>query len=100
MCRVLEGLKSDLAQRSEHRTVNRDTRPIPVLCYHNIFILPEFDLTPGVKEGIRNVKEEFSKRADSILLNYIEYRKFGKNFLKKQRLSPDGMMQLAIQVKG
>jgi len=51
-----------------------------------------------VKEGIKQVKEEFSKRADSIVLNYIEYRRFGKNFLKKQRLSPDGMMQLAIQV--
>ena len=61
-------------------------------------MFPEFNLTPGVKEGISRVKEEFSKRADSILLNYIEYNKFGKNFVKKQRLSPDGIMQLAIQV--
>ena len=62
------------------------------------FMFPEFTLTPGVKEGIKQVKEEFSQRADSILLNYIQYGRFGKNFLKKQRLSPDGMMQLAIQV--
>ncbi|KAI0230258.1 Carnitine O-palmitoyltransferase 2, mitochondrial [Lamellibrachia satsuma] len=77
--------------------ISPNSRPAPVDSASAVQKL-EFDLTPGLKEGISNVKEKFSKRTDSILLNYIEYRKFGKNFLKKQRLSPDSMIQLAIQL--
>lgn len=55
-------------------------------------------LTDELKADIQNARSDFDKTVSGLNLHYIEYPKLGKDFIKKQKLSPDSFMQLAIQV--
>ena len=65
-----------------------------------LFSYPEeFKLTDEIKASIDEAKTNFKNTSAGLDLNYVEFTKFGKNFIKKQGVSPDSFMQLAIQVE-
>ena len=47
---------------------------------------------------INSAKKAFHEKTSTLSLDYLEYDKFGKNDIKKMKVSPDSFMQLAIQV--
>ena len=61
-------------------------------------VLSDFMLTEELKNEIDNAKQKFKTTVKDLDLDYVHFRKFGKNFIKSQKLSPDSYMQLAIQV--
>ena len=61
--------------------------------------LAEFALDPKLKEYIKENKESFAAKCASMDLDHLEYQTFTKKFLKEKGVSPDAMLQFAIQVK-
>lgn len=57
-----------------------------------------FNLSPRVSEAIVSAKNEVEARCKSLSVDTLEYQKYGKSFIKSKKLSPDGLLQLAIQV--
>lgn len=58
----------------------------------------DLNLSPQVAEAVEDAKKEVEERCQSLSFNTVQYHKFGKNFIKKLKLSPDAVLQLAIQV--
>lgn len=56
------------------------------------------NLSPPIIEAIEEAKKEVEERCLTLSVNIIQHHKFGKNFIKKLKLSPDAILQLAIQV--
>nr|XP_028589279.1 carnitine O-palmitoyltransferase 2, mitochondrial isoform X1 [Podarcis muralis] len=57
-----------------------------------------FKLNDALKEGITKAKQNFDATVKTLTLEAIQFEKGGKEFLKKQKLSPDAVTQLAFQV--
>eukprot|EP00058_Branchiostoma_floridae_P012610 XP_002598098.1 hypothetical protein BRAFLDRAFT_85684 [Branchiostoma floridae] len=58
----------------------------------------EFKLDGALQEGIQTAKENFFALVKPLDLASLQYSKYGKNDLKKFKISPDSLMQLAIQM--
>ncbi|GAB1599724.1 carnitine O-palmitoyltransferase 2, mitochondrial-like [Argonauta hians] len=58
----------------------------------------DFQMDTKLKESIKNAKEQFSKATGRLQKDVIDYKKFHKGFIKSKKLSPDSVMQLAIQM--
>ncbi len=57
-----------------------------------------FDLSESMKGAIEAAKKEIESNTKRLKINTLQYEKYGKNFLKKSKLSPDAILQLSIQV--
>uniref|UniRef100_A0A0K0F2F2 Carnitine O-palmitoyltransferase 2, mitochondrial (inferred by orthology to a human protein) n=1 Tax=Strongyloides venezuelensis TaxID=75913 RepID=A0A0K0F2F2_STRVS len=58
----------------------------------------EFSLTDEDKETIKNVQRQHLTLIDKLEFGTVEYHSMNKNLLKKCKVSPDSIMQLAIQL--
>ncbi|XP_067893336.1 carnitine O-palmitoyltransferase 2, mitochondrial isoform X2 [Heterodontus francisci] len=58
----------------------------------------EFKLDDVLKSGISSAKEKFDASVSTLSINTLEFRKGGKEFLKKQNLSSDAVTQLSLQM--
>lgn len=58
----------------------------------------QFRLNDALKTGIRAAKEKFDATMKTLTIDYIQFHRGGKEFLKKQKLSPDSVAQLAFQM--
>ncbi|KAI6232816.1 Carnitine O-palmitoyltransferase 2, mitochondrial [Aphelenchoides fujianensis] len=58
----------------------------------------EFDLTDGLKSTITSAQAEHTKRGEAIRFATVEYPRLNRKAIKAAALSPDAVMQLAIQV--
>ncbi len=58
----------------------------------------EFNVPASVKEGISSALTEVKETCSSLSVNILQYERYGKEFLKKMNVSPDAVLQLAIQV--
>lgn len=58
----------------------------------------DFDLSPRVVAATERARQEVEQRCKSLSVDTLQYQKYGKNYIKKQNLSPDAILQLAIQV--
>lgn len=58
----------------------------------------EFDLNDSLKSTITNAQAEHTKRAEAIRFATVEYPRLNRKAIKAAALSPDAVMQLAIQV--
>ena len=75
--------------------------PLPVSSTASPIPLPqrlEFNLTDNVKRVVESAKQSIEARCDDLSINTLQYQKYGKSFLKKTGLSPDAILQLAIQI--
>ena len=53
-------------------------------------------MTKSIDEWIQPARRNIDKLA-ALKLNVLEYKDYGKGFIKKQKLSPDSYIQMAIQ---
>lgn len=58
----------------------------------------EFELDASLKEGVQTAKANFDKLVGSLDLHHLEYDNYTKDFVKAKKISPDSIMQLAIQM--
>lgn len=57
-----------------------------------------FKLSDVLKAGITTAKEKFDATMKTLTIDSIQFHRGGKEFLKKQKLSPDAVAQLAFQM--
>ncbi|XP_057572121.1 carnitine O-palmitoyltransferase 2, mitochondrial isoform X2 [Hippopotamus amphibius kiboko] len=57
-----------------------------------------FKLNNALKTGISAAKEKFDATIKTLTIDYIRFQRGGKELLKKQKLSPDSVAQLAFQM--
>uniref|UniRef100_A0A674JIC8 Choline/carnitine acyltransferase domain-containing protein n=1 Tax=Terrapene triunguis TaxID=2587831 RepID=A0A674JIC8_9SAUR len=58
----------------------------------------EFKLNDSIQSAINAARMKFEETNEKISVRMFEFRKFGKEFLVKQKLSPDAVFQLACQM--
>ncbi|KAI4829198.1 hypothetical protein KUCAC02_023258 [Chaenocephalus aceratus] len=58
----------------------------------------QFNLDSEVEAGIQNAKENFDSAVSKLTIDALEFKKGGKQQLKKSKLSPDAIAQLAFQM--
>ncbi|XP_052778976.1 carnitine O-palmitoyltransferase 2, mitochondrial-like isoform X2 [Mya arenaria] len=58
----------------------------------------EFALDPKLKEYISDARSSYAERCASLDVDHLEYYKFNKQYLKDKKLSPDSVLQFAIQL--
>ncbi|XP_006879756.1 PREDICTED: carnitine O-palmitoyltransferase 2, mitochondrial [Elephantulus edwardii] len=58
----------------------------------------DFKLTDALKTGITTAKRKFDETMKTLTIDCIQFQRGGKEFLKKQKLSPDAVVQLAFQM--
>ena len=59
----------------------------------------QFDLSPSLKSAVEAAKKEVEGNTNRLSIDTMQYMKYGRNALKRFKLSPDAIMQLAIQVR-
>jgi len=57
-----------------------------------------FNLTDELKTAVDEAKRRYEEATSKLDIDYIMYDKFGKDLIKRNKLSPDSFMQLAFQV--
>ena len=58
----------------------------------------EFKLSDSAKDGIVQAKKDYEQVTNSLSINILQFNEFGKDLVKKNKLSPDAIMQLGFQV--
>ncbi|KAI5610150.1 carnitine O-palmitoyltransferase 2, mitochondrial [Silurus asotus] len=58
----------------------------------------QFKLNPELEHGIRKAKENFQAAVSKLTIDAMEFKQGGKEQLKKKKLSPDAIAQLAFQM--
>lgn len=58
----------------------------------------QFNLDGELKDGIKKAKENFDAAISKLTIDAMEFKKGGKEQLKKSKLSPDAVAQLAFQM--
>ncbi|OUC44542.1 Choline/Carnitine O-acyltransferase, partial [Trichinella nativa] len=58
----------------------------------------EFKLTKPIEEAIKVAGETYREWCDSLMLRTLQYQAMNRKYLKEKNLSPDAIMQTAIQV--
>ena len=57
-----------------------------------------FDVSPNVVNAVEQAKQKLGTDCKSLSVDTLQYKKYGKDLIKKLKLSPDAILQLAIQV--
>jgi len=57
-----------------------------------------FNLTDELKTAIDEAKGKYEAATSKLDYDYVIFDKFGRDYIKQNKLSPDSLMQLAIQV--
>lgn len=58
----------------------------------------DFNVPMEVQEGVAKAVKEVKETCSSLSVHTLQYKKFGKDLIKKNKISPDALLQLAIQV--
>lgn len=58
----------------------------------------EFKLNDSVKSAVNTARMKFDKTKQKMFVRQFRFQKFGKEFIVKQKLSPDAVFQLACQI--
>ncbi|TRY94180.1 hypothetical protein DNTS_030540 [Danionella cerebrum] len=81
----------------EKALVGPDTQPALVDSSSTVRLL-EFKLNEELKAGITKAKENFNASVSTLTIAAMEFKRGGKEQLKKKKLSPDAIAQLAFQM--
>ena len=57
----------------------------------------DWTLTDSLKQKIRNAQEQHISKSKQLQYGTVEYTRMGRGTAKKHKVSPDSLMQLAIQ---
>ncbi|XP_076363624.1 carnitine palmitoyltransferase 2 isoform X2 [Tachypleus tridentatus] len=58
----------------------------------------EFSMNEPIKTAIHKAQDNYEKLTSTVRLHVMQYERMNRDFIKKQRLSPDAIMQLAFQM--
>uniref|UniRef100_A0A8B9QKD1 Choline/carnitine acyltransferase domain-containing protein n=1 Tax=Apteryx owenii TaxID=8824 RepID=A0A8B9QKD1_APTOW len=58
----------------------------------------KFKLNDSIQSAIQVAHEKFDERKKKMSMKRFQFRKFGKDYIVKQRMSPDAIFQLACQI--
>ncbi|XP_074850301.1 carnitine O-palmitoyltransferase 2, mitochondrial-like isoform X2 [Carettochelys insculpta] len=58
----------------------------------------EFRLNESIQSAINAARMKFDETVEKLSVKRFEFKKYGKEFLVKQKLSPDAVFQLACQI--
>ncbi|ORU94772.1 MAG: hypothetical protein A6F71_09625 [Cycloclasticus sp. symbiont of Poecilosclerida sp. M] len=58
----------------------------------------DFDISPRVVNAIEQARQKIGDDCKALSVDTLQYKKYGKDLIKKLKLSPDAILQLAIQV--
>ncbi|KAM9386335.1 carnitine O-palmitoyltransferase 2, mitochondrial [Pholidichthys leucotaenia] len=58
----------------------------------------DFKLNPELQNGIKTAKEQFDSAVSKLTIDAMEFKRGGKEQLKKSKLSPDAVAQLSFQM--
>lgn len=65
----------------------------------DLFYVPvDWLLSDEVKEAIRVADDKYKRDTSRLDINYMQYTKYGRNGVRKHKISPDAYMQLGFQV--
>ncbi|KAK3794005.1 hypothetical protein RRG08_028439 [Elysia crispata] len=95
---VLRYIRELYKDTTEKPRVNPQTKPSANAGSAEKVQRLEFTLTPQLKETITKAKERFNEATGSLDVHYLQYLKMTRKNLKQFKLSPDSVMQLAIQL--
>ena len=59
----------------------------------------DFTIPSSVQNKINTAKEKFEKRVNSLDMDTVQMSSFGREYLRRKKISPDAVMQLAFQVR-
>ncbi|VDM57709.1 unnamed protein product [Angiostrongylus costaricensis] len=94
----LDDLKSDdpIRDTNTHHFVTPDTDPQPA----NPAMVKEieFTLTDSLRSRIKSAQRDHIARNSGLSFGTMEYTDMNKDMIKKSKMSPDAIMQLAIQI--
>ena len=68
------------------------------ICRQSSFSLTEFNISDEVASDIRQTREWFDNSRSTLRFQYFVFDKFGGNFIKSLKMSPDSFIQLGFQV--
>ncbi|XP_050413982.1 carnitine O-palmitoyltransferase 2, mitochondrial [Patella vulgata] len=94
---VLRYFKEVFKDTTEKPSANPDTRPSSIDSSKSVQRL-EFNLDRNIETKITEAKQKFDAKINSLDFHHLEYQKYTRQFIKKQKLSPDSVLQLAIQM--
>lgn len=60
--------------------------------------ISDFNLDSKMKEAIIKAQARFDEATKALDKDILSYKRFNKSYVKGKKLSPDSVMQLAIQV--
>ncbi|XP_063860415.1 carnitine O-palmitoyltransferase 2, mitochondrial-like isoform X5 [Scylla paramamosain] len=86
-------ITKDLANRP---SINSDSRPAPIDASKLVRRL-EFTLTPSLEAAIDKAHQSYEANTSALKCDVLEPQFFGKKLCKKNKLSPDALMQLGLQ---
>ncbi|XP_056234137.1 carnitine O-palmitoyltransferase 2, mitochondrial [Seriola aureovittata] len=82
---------------TEQPLVHPDSAPAAVVSASAVRRL-QFKLDSELESGINKAKENFDSAVSKLTIDAMEFKKGGKEQLKKSKLSPDAIVQLAFQM--
>ncbi|XP_041348084.1 carnitine O-palmitoyltransferase 2, mitochondrial-like [Gigantopelta aegis] len=94
---VLRYFREVFKDSTEKPQVHPTTKPSDANSSQRVQRL-EFKLDGATKEAIKQAKTKFDKKTASLDLQHLEYQTFTRKKCKQQKLSPDSVLQLAIQL--
>ena len=59
----------------------------------------ELTIPSSVESKIKTAKDKFDQRVNSLDMDTLQLFTFGREYLKRTKISPDAIMQLAFQVR-
>lgn len=85
--------------------VHRDSTQHPAVVPESspsLFVAPcdklEFNLSPRITSAINDARMKFEEKRKQLSVRAFRYENFGKQFVVKHKMSPDGVFQLAAQM--
>ncbi|CAG5131342.1 unnamed protein product, partial [Candidula unifasciata] len=95
---VLRYFREVFADSVKNSWVHPDTRPSRNANSDQRVHRLQFKLDPLLKETIKKAKQRFDEVTSTLDVHHLQYTKMTKTDVKRSRLSPDSVMQLAIQL--
>ena len=88
---------STSVQRSDSSKRMGSTEVIQRLNERKVFHL-KFDVDDVVSRGVHEASKKIDKLIDDLDLYVLQFKEFGKTFIKQQSMSPDAFIQIALQL--
>ncbi|XP_071960672.1 carnitine O-palmitoyltransferase 2, mitochondrial-like isoform X2 [Antedon mediterranea] len=94
---VLRFINESFKESTENAALNPGTEPANIDSSQTVRKL-EFDLDSTMKTAIKDAIDKYNTSTSKLNIGVRQFNKFGKNFMKANKLSPDAFMQLSFQM--